>query len=163
MANSKPALESFRVRGSGNLARSIAIPFGSVILCSVSIGVPGRLASQSVIPAVDLVSAVFLVLLFLPIVIRALMLGIWVRRDSLLIRSWLRNYSIQRDDLLECSVARYSGLLNWGDVDGSGKFLKVLLFTTRSGKKVAPRATISLPKSAAKQVRLVMDSVTQRA
>lgn len=68
-------------------------------------------------------------LALLAVVLRSLTMGVQVGADSVTVRSWLVTYKWHRNDVASVRNVAYSGLLNWGGMDGSGSFLRTLAFT----------------------------------
>jgi hypothetical protein len=60
---------------------------------------------------------------------RAQMVGVFERDGGIVARDWFRTRSWPKAGLAGCDVDAYSGALNSGNLDGTGRFFKVLTLT----------------------------------
>lgn len=149
-----------RIKKSGNGARAISIPVCTFFLgCIVANYLTGT-AVPAGLPGVVGLCAVVTLLVY--ITFRSMVMGVFLAEDKIRVRSWFRTWIWEREDLVGCRVAAYDGLLNEGDLDGSGRFLKVLEFTvrTRHGiRSLRPLGTLSGKKNGQLQASRVLKYV----
>ncbi len=145
------------ISGSGNLARLVAIPVSVLFLAfSVTWLLVGELNFPNALLAVvfGVGSIVFLV--------RSPKWGIRVGGSQVTLSSWFRTFSVPIASAGECVTAPYSGLLNAGNIDGSGRWLKVVgVMNLTSARIVAPRGTITLARSAERQMNELAEELSR--
>jgi hypothetical protein len=143
---------SHRIRGSGSFARLIVAPIWAIGALTTA---PNLAEHHGWIPealAFTNLSAWLILLMSFALFLRSLFWGVTVNERVVTARSWVRTFRFQTSGLTGCTSVPYSGLINWADSDGSGRWLKMLSFEGewKRGPRVA-RGTISLRRSSQRQ------------
>jgi hypothetical protein len=85
----------------------------------------------------------FLVVL-IPILVRAPMLGVWRQDGSVIVRSWIQTLRLPAGGGATCTPVGYHGLLMFGE----SRMFYMLQFTVPGKTPIAMRGTIALRRSA---------------
>lgn len=89
------------------------------------------------------------------IVVRAAMIGVWVGPARTRVRGWLLSVRFENDQFRRVSSVGYSGSLNEGNLDGSARFLKALVFhvhTIRGPRQYYFAGLIAFKRGSERQV-----------
>lgn len=119
--------EKLPIPGVGAGGRMLAMP-----LCLLTVVLVILQLVLGELQPVDQVIAVGAALLASFVAWRSVGLGLVVGRSQTVVRSWFVSRRFDTEDVTSVGVAPYSGLLNDGDLDGSGRFLKVIVLTVVS-------------------------------
>jgi len=130
-------LETGKVPGTGNFARWVTLPFWGIMVWSFG----ADFLEQVLEGRFVLVNETLEFILFLGgsfLVLRSPCLGVWVKSESVVVRSYFatRRYPIDRH--FQCGFVAYEGTINAGNVDGSGRWLKALAFNSYGHARLKP-------------------------
>lgn len=138
-----------RVRGSGNLARWLAIPIGGLFLLSGVVWFGSsdekELAAQAVPALVILVPASYFFA-------RSWVVGIWLTDAGVTTRSWFRTHRVKRSNVVRCEAVGYSGFLN--KFTESSR-LKMVVLRLGGGGSIVVRAVVAPRRLAVEHARTV--------
>lgn len=111
-----------RIPGIGAGGRMLALPIGFLTVALVFL----QLIMHELAGPANVTIAVGAALLALFFAWRSLQLGLIIGCSETIVRSWFISRRFATKDVTSVGVAPYSGLLNDADLDGSGRFLKVI-------------------------------------
>jgi hypothetical protein len=87
------------------------------------------------------------------ILARSLFIGVWIRDDVVIGRSWFRTYTWPRGDVISVHSVAYQGMLNWGGLGGSSGLRTLAVGVNSAGRSrlVVLRGTLAFYGSIKRQ------------
>ncbi|OIH95591.1 hypothetical protein BIU90_02590 [Curtobacterium sp. MCBA15_001] len=141
------------VRATGRFARVLSGCVSIVMFGAVSNGVfglGGGRPSQGELLLWGVVTAGLAL-----IGVRSFMIGVWIGPTQTRVRGWLISIRFDNQEFRRVSSVGYSGLLNEGNLDGSARHLKAMLFhvqETRGPRQYYFAGLIAFKKTSERQV-----------
>ena len=146
-AVSAPTSRTGRLRGVGTLARGLAL--GSAIVLGVTLATVVATEWLSASPAIVILGVIFA--LSLAFTVRSAFLGVWLKPDHLVVRTWFRTVKLPKADVGRCAADPYLGA--WGVSD----FLRELRIGRRSWPDLAVGGSMAWPRKSRRQARAIND------
>lgn len=143
---------AMHLKGSGNLARWLVVPFGSILLTlAAAYIINGERSTVAGSRSGWPVAAAFVIVIILQIA-RSTRLGIWLSKDRVVIRSWFKTLTLMDEQDFICNSVPYTGLFMYG----RSRTFNMLEIRLPDGGAFDARATIARRKTSAAQRDLVL-------
>lgn len=123
-------------------------------------------AATGTVSASGVVSGAILLGARVVLAVRALFLRVNMTESDLVVVDWYRTRRFPLSDVLGVRPAAYNGILNAGDLDGSGSLIHVVEIM-KADSDVAKRhvinCTISFPRATERKVRTIVEAARARS
>ena len=147
-----------RIQRTGNGARWVCIPTTTIFTLAFALPEILDPLPRDDKPLVIAAASIIVILATL----RSALIGIFISDTHIIARSWLVTYRWTHEQVVAVRPLPYEGLLNEGNIDGSGKFLVVVGFRIRSARGdrwVVIRGTISSRRSLSRQLQQIREQL----
>lgn len=145
-----------RIRGSGALARSATWTVTALVMLLVAVTWGHRPAGVLLDVAQWQVVEVAVAAVGVVASVRAALLGVWMRDDGMLVRSWVRTWRIPYDRLEAIDLLGYVGLRAQGELPA---FVLTPGWRVAGRALIAPQGLAATPDSQRRQVQRMRERV----
>lgn len=161
MVNKNVSTSRKRIRAAGRFARILSGCVCTVMFGAVTNGVfgLGGRPSQGELLLWAVVTAGLAL-----IVVRSFMIGVWVGATQTRVRGWLLSIRFDNQQYRRVSSVGYSGLLNEGNLDGSARHLKAIIFYvqgTRGPRQYYFAGLIAFRRASERQVSEINKRISE--
>jgi hypothetical protein len=150
------ALNRKRVAGAGLMVRVSSFTINGLVLVLTLVYLAEWWGRPFSVWSANAVFALGFAVLCAAVIARSCVIGATLMPGVVVVRSWLVTRRVPTSQIVSSASAPYSGLFNWANSDGSGKWLKMLVLIRTDGKRPIPvRGTIAFRAASERQSQAI--------